>query len=132
MPYLTTIETVAHILGSLYIIIAIAMLIRPDGYRKMATEFFASPALCYTGGIVALLLGLVILALHDDWTGSLNVVVGILGWLATLKGAILIIYPSLFEGITASLTRSDSNLRIAGAVAFLIGLYLTLTAYGKI
>ena len=132
MPYLTTVETIAHILGAFYIVIAIAMLIRPEGYRKMAAEFFASAALCYTGGILALFLGLVVLAHHDNWTGGLNIVVGIIGWLATIKGAVLIIYPSLFEGMTASLTKSDTNLRITGIVALLIGLYLTLTAYGKI
>ena len=132
MPYLTTVETIAHILGAFYIVIAIAMLIRPEGYRKMAAEFFASAALCYTGGILALFFGLVVLALHDNWTGGLNIVVGIIGWLATIKGAVLIIYPSLFEGMTASLTKSDTNLRITGIVALLIGLYLTLTAYGKI
>ncbi|MBT5659443.1 MAG: hypothetical protein HOJ02_04720, partial [Rhodospirillaceae bacterium] len=117
MPYLTTVETIAHILGAFYIVIAIAMLIRPEGYRKMAAEFFASAALCYTGGILALFLGLVVLALHDNWTGGLNIVVGIIGWLATIKGAVLIIYPSLFEGMTASLTKSDTNLRITGIVA---------------
>jgi len=132
MPQMTVVETIAHILGSFYIIIAIAMLIRPEGYRKMATEFFASAALCYTGGILALFLGLVILALHNDWTGGLNIVVGIIGWLATIKGAVLIIYPSLFEGMTTSLTKSDANLRIAGIVALLIGLYLTQAAYGLI
>jgi uncharacterized protein YjeT (DUF2065 family) len=131
METMTTIDIVAHTLGVFYAIIGLSMLIRPGAYRDMAAEFFSSPALCYTGGILALLFGLVVLAFHSEWRGTLSIIVGIVGWLATAKGVVLIIRPEMFEKFSAPLTRSDKSLRIAGLCALLIGFYLTQASYGR-
>ncbi len=131
METMTAIDLVAHTLGVLYAVIGLSMLLRPGAYRDIAAEFFASPALCYTGGIMALLFGLVVLAFHSEWRGALSIIVGIIGWLATAKGVLLIIRPEMFAKVTASLTRNDKSLRIAGVCALLIGHYLTQASYGR-
>ncbi len=131
METMSTIDIVAHTLGVFYVVIGLSMFLRPVAYRDMAAEFFASPALCYTGGIMALLFGLVVLAFHEEWRGALGITVGIIGWLATAKGVFLIIYPNMFKKIFGVLTRSDKSLRIAGICALLIGFYLTQASYGR-
>ena len=130
METMSTVETIAHLLGVFYLVVGLSMFFRPGAYRNMAAEFFASPALCYTGGIMALLFGLVILALHDEWQGALNIIVGVIGWLATAKGAFLIIRPDMFEKFSGALTRNEKNLRVGGLIALLFGFYLTQAAYG--
>ncbi len=131
METMSTIDIVAHTLGVFYVVIGLSMFLRPVAYRDMAAEFFASPALCYTGGIMALLFGLVVLAFHKEWQGALGIIVGIIGWLATAKGVFLIICPNMFEKFSGALTRSDKSLRIAGICALLIGFYLTQASYGR-
>ncbi len=102
METMSTVETVAHLLGVLYVVIGLSMLMRPTAYRDMVAEFFASPTLCYIGGILALLMGLVILALHDEWRGVFNIIVGVIGWLAAVKGAFLIIRPNVIQKFPCS------------------------------
>ncbi len=131
METMSTIDIVAHTLGVFYVVIGLSMFLRPVAYRDMAAEFFASPALCYTGGIMALLFGLVVLAFHEEWRGALGIIVGIIGWLATAKGVFLIICPNMFKKFFGVLTRSDKSLRIAGICALLIGFYLTQASYGR-
>ena len=131
METMSTIDIVAHTLGVFYVVIGLSMFLRPVAYRDMAAEFFASPALCYTGGIMALLFGLVVLAFHEEWRGALGIIVGIIGWLATAKGVFLIICPNMFKKFFGGLTRSDKSLRIAGICALLIGFYLTQASYGR-
>jgi len=45
--------------------------------------------------------------LHDEWQGALNIIVGVIGWLATAKGAFLIIRPDMFEKFSGALTRNE-------------------------
>jgi uncharacterized protein YjeT (DUF2065 family) len=127
METMSTVETVAHLLGVLYVVIGLSMLMRPTAYRDMVAEFFASPTLCYIGGILALLMGLVILALHDEWRGVFNIIVGVIGWLATVKGAFLIIRPNVIQKISMLLTRSEKSLRIIGLCALIFGLAIVFT-----
>ena len=127
-----TIETIARIVGPIYLIVGIGLLLNAGTYRQVVEEYLERPALCYMGGLMALIFGLLILVFHDDWSTPLSVVVGILGWLATLKGAVLIIHPKSILQLSSAMMGSTAKARMVGVGSLIFGGYLELAAYGLI
>ena len=88
-----TSKILARIIGPVMIIPAIGIFLNFNTYQGMIGEFSKSPSLCYLGGFMALLMGLVILQFHNKWEAGWPVVITILGWITIIKGVALIIFP---------------------------------------
>lgn len=120
---------VAQVLGPLYLVIAIGILVDAGQYRKMMNAFLDNPALVYLGSIMALAAGLVLVNLHNVWVAGWPVIITILGWLALLKGIILLIRPEPLLRFSAFWFSNDRALRIMAVGAGLFGLFLTAVGY---
>lgn len=128
-----TIDIIARIIGPIYLIAGVAMLMTPDTYRRIIEDFMKSPALCYLGGLVTLIAGLLILTFHESWASPLAVIVGIIGWLALIKGAVLIVRPDALNGLSRALIgEGTGRLRLGGASAIVLGAYMESAACGLI
>lgn len=127
-----TIDTIARIIGPLYFVVGLAMLLGPGNFRRVIDDYMKSPALCYVGGLIALVFGLIILTFHATWESPLAIVVGIIGWLAVAKGTTLIIKPDAFNALTRVMMGDETRLRIGGAVAVALGGYMEAAAHGLI
>ncbi len=121
---------VAALIGLIYVVVGIGILLDPDHYRRMAEDFFRSPALMYLGGATALAAGLSILYFHNDWSGDWRVIITILGWLAVLKGAHLLILPGHVSRLWSPVIAQANWLRAASIAIIAFGLFLSLAAYG--
>ena len=127
-----TVETIARILGPIYLIVGIGMLFNPNLFRQVIEDYLEHPALCYMGGLMALIFGVLILTFHDDWSAPLSVVVGIIGWLATLKGSILVIRPKMIIELSRTMLGNTARARMVGVGSLILGSYLEWAAYGLI
>lgn len=119
---------VAQLLGPIYLTIAIGMFVSQDYYKKMYEEMLKSRMMMYVGGIMAFLIGLLILRVHNVWTADWTVVVTIIGWLALLKGVCLLVIPQKFLGWNAWV-KNAKGLLVAEILAFLLGIGLTYVGY---
>jgi uncharacterized protein YjeT (DUF2065 family) len=124
-----TANFVAALLGPLYIVVGAGILLNPDHYQRMAQDFLRSPALTYIGGAMAMAVGLSILYFHNVWRADWTVVITILGWLAALKGAHLLLFPGRALNLWSPLIARTDWLRSLsfGTIAF--GIFLTVAAY---
>lgn len=127
-----TARFVAALIGPIYIVVGIGILFDPSHYRRMIEEFLRSPALVYLGGAMALGAGLSILYFHNNWSADWRVIITILGWLACLKGAHLLIFPAHVSQLWTPLVSRPSLLRAISIIAIAFGIFLTLAAYGML
>jgi uncharacterized protein YjeT (DUF2065 family) len=125
-----TARFIAALIGPIYVVVGIGILIDPNHYRRMIEDFLRSPALVYLGGAMALAAGLSILYFHNSWSGDWRVIVTILGWLACLKGAHLLIFPGHVSRLWTPLVSRPSWLRGASIAIIAFGIFLSLAAYG--
>jgi len=125
-----TASFVAALIGPIYIVVGIGILLDPNHYRRMMEEFLRSPALVYLGGAMALAAGLSILYFHNSWSGDWRVIVTILGWLACLKGAHLLIFPGHVSQLWTPLVSRPHWLRATSIAIIAFGIFLSLAAYG--
>jgi len=113
----------AKIFGLLYLVVGIGMLIDSKYYKKMMDDVLGSAAVMFFGGAAALAVGLVMVTYHNVWTGW-PIIITIIGWIALIKGVLLLLLPSSMMKLSRSLLKSSSMLAVWGVVALVLGLIL--------
>ena len=123
---------IAQILGPMYVIVAVGLWLNTPAYQRIFEEFFESPALAYLGGLLALIFGLVILAFHHAWSTDWTLIVTLIGWLALIKGSLLLVYPRAVIRLSRPLMAQPARLRGWAAVPLALGLFFSVKGYGLV
>ncbi len=77
----------ARLFGIYLILIALAMLIMPQHYKRVALDASQNSVLLLLTGVMSLLIGLVVVLTHNLWHGW-AIAVTVLGYAAVLKGLV--------------------------------------------
>ena len=112
-----------------YLAVGIGMLINPDFYKKLFTDFCESAAVMYLGGLMALAVGFLILTHRgirctQDWA----MILSLIGWLALIKGILILVRPNMMIAMTKAMMK-DSLLKILPAIIILIGLAFSFLGF---
>tara|TARA_R110000868_G_scaffold120773_1_gene320564 strand:- start:1554 stop:1898 length:345 start_codon:yes stop_codon:yes gene_type:complete len=73
-------------------------------------------------GLLALTFGIIVLALHDDWSSWQAGLVTTIGWLGLIKGITILALPAPFLSLTGSLLGQPAMLRPVALVVAVIGI----------
>ena len=119
---------VAEILGPVYLAVGVGMLVSCDHYKKMFDEVMKSKTMMYFGGVLALVVGILILRVHSMWMQGWTVLVTLVGWLAVLKGLCLLVIPEQFMSWNKWVTQPN-GMMFAKVVALVLGLVFTYFGY---
>lgn len=79
--------------------------------------------MAYLGGIMAVVVGMLIVSYHNVWEVSWTLIVTLIGWLALIKGALLLIIPEAFINLASPLFKSKF-LPTIGVSTIILGLVL--------
>lgn len=82
----------ARVWGVTLIVLASAFIINQKTYLKKLPELASSPLFLFTG-ILAILLGIVHVVVHNIWSSDWRLLVTILGWSMLLKGIVRLFFP---------------------------------------
>jgi hypothetical protein len=115
-------------MGPVLIVPAVGVFLNFSTYRLMVEEFSKSASLCYLGGFMALLFGLVILQFHSEWVAGWPVIITILGWITVVKGVVLILFPGVLSSAWTPLT-ATVPMAISLGISLVIGVFLTVKGY---
>jgi hypothetical protein len=124
-------RVLARIMGPVMIVSAAGLFLNLHTYQRMVDEFAKSPSLCYLGGFMALIMGLVILQFHHTWELRWPVIITVFGWLATVKGAALMLFPAQVLGMWHPFMGTPVPLIVAALVYLVVGVFLSMKGYGK-
>ena len=123
-----TTEVLALVLGVYFVIAGLGVVLR----RRLIGEFLArfrdDPVISFMAGVLALWVGLGILAVHWRWDNAVAAGISVIGLIAVLKGALLIL---LGPRLLVLARPFDENLHLAavwGMVVALIGVALIIAA----
>jgi uncharacterized membrane protein len=119
----------ARLIGPVMAVVGVGVFVNAAIYRVLADEFLRSRALIYLSGLILMTAGLAIVLTHNVWAAGWTVIITLLGWLATVGGAIRIIMPQGAETIGRRMLKSPMNLKLAGAVWLALGAILCFFGY---
>ncbi len=113
---------IAKLLGLAYTVIGLGMLLNGKYYKKQFDAMMKEAGVWYLGGVMALLVGYLIVSAHNVWEGSWVVLITIIGWMALLKGLLLLLFPAWFMDWSAGLFKKSKTMSTWGIFALVLGL----------
>ena len=85
-------------------------------------------SLIFTGAILALLIGAVVVSVHNVWVFKWPVIITITGWWSIIKGFTLLAYPESIKHSSFIQNRSDATYRMISLFYVVLGLFLLYKA----
>ena len=119
----------AQLIGPVMLAAAVSMIINRDGQRAMAKDFLDSPPLIYISGVLVMLAGLAMVLYHNVWVADWRVIITLLGWMATIGGAIRILCPSAVKKMGAAMIDKPMAMTIGSLVWLVIAVVLLYFGY---
>jgi len=118
-----------QILSIAYIAVGIGILINPAFYKKLFEDFIENAAALYLGGIMALVVGYLILTFHNTWTKDLSVIITIIGRIALIKGIVILVRPKIIIALAGAMTKKAGILKIEAVVVIILGLAFSFLGF---
>jgi hypothetical protein len=120
---------IARILGPCFMVIAAGIMFNRKFYQQVMEDYSKNTALVFFGGVLALVIGIVIVLNHNVWGASWPVVITVYGWGGIIKGIWLIVFPNSVYKFTRAYNKHPGLLSVHSVIILLIGLVLTYLAY---
>jgi uncharacterized membrane protein HdeD (DUF308 family) len=119
----------AKVIG-IYLLVAGIFIIRNYRSQKdVARDIIEDNALRYIFGSASLLIGLLIIAAHNNWTEGWKIVITVIGWATLLKGVATFLIPK--EKMLSLIEKFGSpNWYLMGGIIWtVLGLYLSYIGF---
>lgn len=97
---------IARIASVVYLSAALGAVISRDHYRKILDDWSKNATLMYFMGFAAVVVGFLMVHYHNFWVMNWTVLVTILGWLALIKGVMLIVFPGFIARLSKPILSS--------------------------
>lgn len=124
-----TTQFCARVVGPLVLIIGAAVLARFNDMVLLIPAILGDGPLVFIIGVFTLICGLTLLAAHHHWTSLPAIAITVLAILTIVRGVVLLFAPSVLTGLMHSFLNLGPGAFGAGAVALLIGAWLTFVGW---
>ncbi len=116
-----------QILGIVYFAVGLGILISPRFYAKMMKDLLDNRPVIYLSGFITITLGYFLVTFHNSWSAEWGLIITILGWVALLKGVVILLLPKTFIKIAKSMYHflrfSAAIITIGGALLIYLGYF---------
>lgn len=119
---------IAKIIGVIYLSFGVGLLFNPQFYKNEIPKLIENTSYLILGGFLAIIIGLLIVDNHNYWVKNWTVVITIIGWIALLKGILLLAFPTLSK-IYKPLFKSENFYKILGPLVLIFGLLFTYLGF---
>jgi len=112
---------IARIIAVIYLSASLGGFLSRDYYRRISEDAYKNAGLTYVMGFIAVIVGSLIVHHHNLWGREWTVLITIVGWLALIKGIVIIVFPNFIQHLSESFL-TGRFLKIAPYVTLLMGL----------
>jgi hypothetical protein len=115
----------AQLFGLLYTVIGVGMLLNAKAYKRLLDDMEKNTTLLFLGGTSSLAVGFTIATFHNIWVTDWRVIITIFGWMALVKGFLLLTAPDVMLKFTRI-----KNSQMPAIGIFVIAMGLVLSYFG--
>jgi hypothetical protein len=119
----------ARLMGPVLLVVGLAVLANPRGFREMAEDVMANRALLFLAGFIMMPAGLAVVLTHNVWTADWRVLITLLGWLMTIGGALRLFGPLFVVKAGHAVLNAPHFTTLASALWIVLGLLLCFFGY---
>lgn len=122
-------KKLTRILGLYIIIIGFALLINMDLFKTLIQNLIDDKPLMFVTGFFTLILGLIMVVIHNIWQWNWRLLTTLIGWIVLLKGLSLILFPSLIDKLTLIFLQNSMFGYLAAGINILLGFILCYCSF---
>jgi len=111
-----------QLFGLAYLSIGVGALLDIKNWQRVFEDFTKNRPLLLIGGVGSLVVGFLLVTFHNTWAWQWPVIITIIGWLALLKGILLLALPQVMIVLVAAMSIEKNLLKIHAAATMVIGL----------
>ncbi len=119
---------IAKIIGLIYLSFGVGILLNGNYYKKEIPKLLENTAYLIFGGFMAIILGVLIIENHNYWVKNWTVLITIIGWIALVKGMVLLAFPTVVSRYKSFLN-IPKFYAILGVLIVIFGLFFTYFGY---
>jgi hypothetical protein len=119
----------AKLVGPVFLVMGLAVLVKPQRTRRLGREFIDNEALIFLSGVITLPVGLAIVIVHNVWVAGWPVIITIIGWLAVFAGVARMLAFDGIKSIGHAMIDRRSLFAVPGAIMAALGAYLAYLGY---
>ena len=120
---------IAKLLGPIFVLVGLAILLRPQMFRDLLQEFLKSPVLMYLAGFLGLLGGLALVLTHNIWALDWRLIITLLGWASIVRATVTIFQPQQIVSVGSKLLEHRGIFFGAAVIDLVTGLVLSYFGY---
>jgi len=122
---------ILQMFGLIYVAIGIGMFINSDFYKPLLKEYKSNPAMTTLTGMIAFVLGFVIIANHNVWEPETvtTVMITFIGWLALFKGLIILAFPTVMVKLIGGIAPLSHHTKAWALVIAVLGLVISFLGF---
>jgi len=117
----TRAEFVEWFVGCALFVVGSSLLLRPRAWITALATLGQHPAVPLVGGLYALLMGLLVVILHNVWVQDARVLVTLVGWLAVATGVTLLTAPEVYALVMRKFPITPQLIALRGLVRMALG-----------
>lgn len=114
-------QLVEWIVACALIVVGLSLLLRARIWIAALAGAASHPLTPLLSGLYALLMGLVVVLSHNLWVKDLRVLVTLLGWLALVSGAVLLIIPEVYSYMLRRIPITPQLIALRGFIRLVLG-----------
>jgi len=119
----------ARLMGPYIILIGASLMLNQKIFRKIMEDFPKNPSLVFITGLLTFVAGLATLLFHNMWVADWRVLITIFGWIALIKGIMLVVLPGTLLKTTKIYSDNFKLVLIPWGIMILIGIFLMVKGY---
>ena len=105
-----------------YLSIGLGMIFNRETYKQMIGGFIENGCMLYLGGIMALVVGFLLVTFHNTWLSRASTIITVLGWLALIKGIVILVLPKAMISLTKAMVASNKFMTIEMVLVIVLGI----------
>jgi hypothetical protein len=121
-------QSLAQLWGPVIVAVGIGMFTSRDYYLKVYTDIERAPFSVLMFGMLAMVLGIIHVQLHNVWSTLPQIVISVIGWGLFAKGTVALVAPRIFDR-AGDWWVERKLLTASGVLTLAIGGYLSWIGY---
>jgi len=112
---------IIQIISLMFCAMGLGIFVNPAFYKKIISDLVENESTAYLSAMITLVIGFFIISLRSSFTFSNLSIISIIGWIALIKGLLMISFPRPCLRIVKFFSKRKGFIMFGGTVILILG-----------
>ncbi len=119
----------AKLLGPIFVFAGLGIAVNKKLMKKIVEDFGKNYGMLYFMGMFTMIVGMIMVITHTIWTSIPAGIITVFGWMAAIKGALLMVIPDHLMKLSKKMSKTTDLYVLIGIIWVGLGIYIGYVGY---